>query len=284
MMGTAEPRIQTDGLDWHLGMLGPPDGVPMLLLHGTGASGHSWRNLAPILSARHRLLIPDLPGHGQTRTGRHADLSLPGMVGALKRLLAALDFRPEVIIGHSAGAAIAIALAAGMVHPPRLVVGINGAYLPIRGARLFSPMAKLLFANPLSAPVLAFLTRNTPLTDSLLSATGSAIDRQGEESYRRLLHQPEHVRGALGMMAAWDLTRFDDALRALACPLLLLAAQDDPMVPCENSRHAARLCARAELILSSKGGHLLHECAADQVAKQIETIVAGQTIGGVDAA
>lgn len=266
--------ITAGGINWHIQLHGPTTGSTILLLHGTGASGHSWRHVAPILARHHRLLIPDLPGHGQTRAKSTAELSLNGMVSALRILTGTLGFAPDVIIGHSAGAAIAITLAARLSPAPRLTIGINGAFLPIRGARVFSPMAKLLFANPLSAPVFALLNRATPLSDSLLQATGSAIDTEGQEVYRRLLRTPAHLKGALGMMAAWDLNPFASQLRSFAAPLLLIAARDDPMVPCSNSHYAAALAPQARLVLAAKGGHLLHESAPDLVCAWIEEAMA----------
>lgn len=266
--------VTCGGIDWHIQLHGPTTGSTILLLHGTGASAHSWRHVAPILARRHRLLIPDLPGHGQTRTRSTADLSLNGMVTALRTLTGTLGFAPDVIIGHSAGAAIAITLAARLSPAPRLTIGINGAFLPIRGARVFSPMAKLLFANPLSAPVFALLNRATPLSDSLLHSTGSAIDAEGQDVYRRLLRTPAHLKGALGMMAAWDLNPFASQLRAFAAPLVLIAARDDPMVPCSNSHYAAALAPQARLVLAAKGGHLLHEIAPDPVCAWIDEAMA----------
>ena len=86
-------------------------GEHVLLLHGTGASTHSWAVLFPLLAARFDTLAVDLPGHGFTQSFRRLDSALPGMVHALKVLLAAENFRPALIVGHSAGAAIAVRLA-----------------------------------------------------------------------------------------------------------------------------------------------------------------------------
>ena len=58
------------------------------------------------------------------------------------------------------GAAIAVALAASKASAvPRHVVGINGAFLPIRGNALFSPLAKALFANPKEERTKQFLSK-----------------------------------------------------------------------------------------------------------------------------
>jgi magnesium chelatase accessory protein len=91
----------------------PGDAPPrdILLLHGTGASAHSWRDVAPALARHHRVIVPDLPGHAFTQRPPAAGLSLPGMAAALGALLQTLEATPAVIVGHSAGAAIAARMA-----------------------------------------------------------------------------------------------------------------------------------------------------------------------------
>jgi magnesium chelatase accessory protein len=282
---SASQFISTTDYHWHVQITGPDDAPMILLLHGTGASSHSWRHVLPKLSDRFRVVAPDLPCHGFTRPRGHPDLSLPGMVQALADLLVKLHRGPAVILGHSAGAAIAVTLATRQVTTlPRHVIGINGAYLPIRGNALFSPMAKALFANPFSASMFSLLSRVTPLGGNLLSATGSPIDEEGKAIYRLLLGSSGHVHGALGMMAAWDLTRFDGTLSRLPFPMTLIAAADDPMVPLENSSHAARLVRGSRLVKSSDGGHLLHECQADRVVQWVFDAIDEQRPNGVNAA
>lgn len=292
--------VAAGGFDWHVQIEGPQDGPIVLLLHGTGASCHSWAPVMPLLCDRFRLIVPDLPCHGFTRPQGPPDLSLPGMTEALRRLLAELGLRPMLIAGHSAGAAIAVALAArprrvgrGPTDPPGTgngtgigagVVGVNGAFLPIRGNRLLSPMAKALFANPFSSAMFSALARSTALGTNLLQATGSAVPPASAALYRRLLSSSGHVRGALGMMAAWDLGRFDALLSRVDAPVTLIAARDDPMVPPRNSEHAAAVAAKGRLILTGRGGHLLHECQPEPVAGWIGEAVHQTQQHGADVA
>ncbi|MBU0738241.1 MAG: alpha/beta fold hydrolase [Alphaproteobacteria bacterium] len=282
---SASQFVKTNACDWHVQIAGQDTAPMILLLHGTGASSHSWRHLLPLLSARFRVVAPDLPGHGFTRPRGPTDLSLPGMVRALTELVSRLDRCPAVILGHSAGAAIAVTLAASKASAvPRHVIGINGAYLPIRGNALFSPLAKALFANPFSASMFSLMSRVTPLGGNLLTATGSPIDEEGRALYRMLLASPAHVRGALGMMAAWDLSRFDATLQRLPFPMTLIAAKDDPMVPIENSSHAARQAPGSRLVLTDTGGHLLHECRPADVVRWLDEAIGNQRPNGADAA
>ncbi|MFC7690366.1 alpha/beta fold hydrolase [Paeniroseomonas aquatica] len=96
--------VQAGGLRWHVQQAG--EGPVLLLVHGTGAATHSWRGLLPLLARRFTVVAPDLPGHGFTTAPAGGRLSLPYMARALAALLAALGQRPELVAGHSAGAAI----------------------------------------------------------------------------------------------------------------------------------------------------------------------------------
>ncbi len=282
---SASRFVSTAGIGWHVQEMGPADAPVLLLLHGTGASSHSWRHLLPLLSGAYRIVAPDLPCHGFSRPHGWPDLSLNGMTGAIQSLIAVLGIAPTAIIGHSAGAAIAVSLGAKPAVKTRpLVVGINSAVRPIRGEQILSPLAKALFAAPLSASLFALVARRGWFADNLLTATGSPLDKAGAALYRRLLTSSGHVRGALGMMAAWDLTRFDALLSALPQPPVLIAAKDDPMVPCDDSRHAASIARGASLTLVDRGGHLLHECRADLVAGLITDALRARPANRVDAA
>lgn len=75
--------VVAGGVRWHVQIAG--DGPPLLLLHGSGASTHSWRDLLPLLARTHTVIAPDLPGHAFTSTPPAHTLSLPGMMrnGAL---------------------------------------------------------------------------------------------------------------------------------------------------------------------------------------------------------
>jgi magnesium chelatase accessory protein len=221
--------VTAGGLTWHTQRLGK--GPKLLLLHGTGASTHSFRDLAPLLAGHFELLAPDLPGHAFTDMPAPAGLSLPGMARLVGALLAKLDFRPEMVVGHSAGAAILIEMALDRLVQPAAIVSLNGALVPIRGASLFSPLAKLLFLNPLVPRLFAWRALSHDATRRVMDGTGSTLDRRGLELYQRLFRSPNHVSGTLGMMANWDLHALQSRIRTLDVRLVLVSAANDRAIP-----------------------------------------------------
>ena len=97
--------VEASGIRWHVQRMG--QGPVLLLIHGTGASTHSWRHLMPLLARRHHCIAIDLPGHAFTSAPPPWQLSLPGMAQSIAELLDELNVVPEVVVGPSAGAAIA---------------------------------------------------------------------------------------------------------------------------------------------------------------------------------
>ncbi|HEX8417847.1 MAG TPA: alpha/beta fold hydrolase BchO [Methylobacterium sp.] len=259
--------VEAAGLRWHVQEMGPADAPPLVLIHGTGAATHSWRGLAPLLAEHFRVIAPDLPGHGFTDPLPRARLSLPGMGQALDALLRGLDVRPDLVVGHSAGAAILVRLCLDAGIEPRLLVALNGALTPFPGLAsvLFPSMARMLFLNPVTPKIFAW-SADQPAVERLIRGTGSRLDAQGLELYRRLFRHPGHVAGALGMMANWDLAGLDRDIRRLRVRTLLVVGGDDKAIAPETAFALQKRLPDARVELMRNLGHLAHEEAPERVA------------------
>lgn len=256
---TASRFVMAGRLRWHVQEMGA--GPEMLLLHGSGAATHSWAGLLPLLAPSFRLLAPDLPGHGFTGTPAGFRLSLDDMARDLGALLAAEAFMPKIVVGHSAGAAIAARMAVRGIIDPKLIISLNGAFLPFPGlaGKLFPGMAKLIFLNPLAPRLFALRAGDRSVVDRLIRSTGSRPEATQVEGYARLIRTPGHVAGALGMMANWDLEPLQGELRRLATPLLLVACENDLAIPPSVADTVARMAPDAQVVHVPHLGHLGHE-------------------------
>lgn len=267
--------VSAGGLRWHVQEMG--EGPSLLLLHGTGASTHSWRDVAPLLAQRFRVIAPDLPGHGFTTTPSSTQMGLPGMAGLVGSLLDALGYRPDLVLGHSAGAAIAIQCRLDGHIAPRGIISLNGALLPWRGlpGHVFAPIAKLFATNDLVARWFAWRARDRRVIERLVASTGSTLDPQGVELYQRLIRHPAHVWAALAMMANWDLKLVEQGLRRLDTPLFLIVGLNDTTVSPREARRV-RTCCRpdAELFELPALGHLAHEERPQAVVEVVQAIAA----------
>ena len=263
--------VEAAGLRWHVQVLG--QGPAVLLLHGTGGASHSWRDAAPLLAADFTVVVPDLPGHGFTAMPRRPALSLVNMAAGLGGLCAALDLAPELIVGHSAGAAVAAQMALDRRARPRAIVSFNGAFLPFKGLAglIFPPMAKALALNPFVPRAFAWGADRTAV-DRLLAGFGGRIDGEARALYRRLFSNPGHVAAALGMMANWNLPPLARGMARLEPFLELVVGETDRTVPPADAAEIARIVPRAHVTRLAGLGHLAHEEDPDEAAAIIRRV------------
>ena len=266
--------VETRALTWHIQQAG--DGPLLLMLHGTGASTHSFRALIPALARDYTVLAVDLPGHGFTDLPPFYRLSLDGMSRALDELLRTLGAKPVGVVGHSAGAAIGARMALDGAIRPQVLISLNGALLPFRGAPnfLFPAIAKALFLNPLT-PRIAAKRASPKAVARLIRDTGSDLDEEGIALYHRLMRTPAHIAGALGMMANWKLQGLARDLPKLATRTVFVACEGDRAVPPADGATLAGRAPNARYLEIPDLGHLGHEEDPPRFVELIRTEMAG---------
>jgi magnesium chelatase accessory protein len=275
--------VSAAGLVWHVQQFsGDEQGAAkprMLLIHGTGASAHSWRHLIDHLSPHHELLAFDLPGHGFTSTPPGRDLSIKGMARLVQALLDRLGFKPDVIVGHSAGAVVGVELVLrGQMQAEVPIIALNGAFKPFEGlaAKLFPAAAKLIALNPLTIHGLSAGAQDQSRVEKLLQGTGSHIEPAGLAQYTALFASSGHVAAVLGMMARWDLGELAPRMARLQSPLALIVAEGDLAVPPSDAVEVQKLLPQTRVYPLAGLGHLAHEEDGQAVAKVILQAAGGE--------
>lgn len=258
---------------WHVQRLGK--GPIALLLHGAGASAHSW---APLLAegiGDWDFIAPDLPGHGFTQSPR-GRARLPDVAADMAALLGRLNAVPEVIIGHSAGAAVALEMIRRGSCAPRQLIVLNGALEDFRGAAgvVFPLMAKVLALNPLTGFFLPSGEQAMKQARSVIGSTGSELPTPLLRPYAQLISRKKHVDGTLSMMAQWSLVELGHALPRIETPTLFIHGTRDEAVSIASAQRAADAMPNAELVALDGVGHLAHEEAADRVATEVRRVLA----------
>jgi magnesium chelatase accessory protein len=268
-------RVEAGGLAWHVQHWeGDLDGA-LVLLHGSGGSTHSWAGLAPLLSLSGRAVIaPDLPGHAFTDRPPDQGFSLDGLADLVASLLRALDIRSCVVIGHSAGAAVALELAR---RDPgvRGVVGLCPSL--ITGRRVPAGIVPDLFVRAvrsgLTARFASGLVRHTRSLEGVLRSTGSDIPEASMLLYRRLIAAPAHVSATLTLFSQWRADEVEARLPGVDLPCLLVAGAEDDWIPLDDVRRAVELLPAARLVTLEGLGHLAHEEAPERVARVVEPFI-----------
>ena len=253
---------------WHVQDAG--DGPLILLLHGAGGGTQSFRNLIPLLTPSHRVVAIDLPGQGFTRLGAQARCGLEEVAHDIALLCEQESWQPVAIIGHSAGAAVALELAPHLPSRP-FVIGINAALSRFKGVAgvLFPLMAKALAVMPGVAGLFTASNGNPRSVQRLIDGTGSKLPANELRHYSALVSDRGHVNATLQMMAQWELDPLLARLPQSDQRGLLIAATTDRAVPYTVSRDMAAQMTNVDYAELADLGHLAHEEAADAVAELI---------------
>lgn len=273
--------VHASGLRWHVQEFIPPESAQkhvapvILLLHGTGSSTHSWREVAPLLAQHARVVALDLPGHAFTAMPHATEQSLPGMARHVANLLSSLSIAPTIVVGHSAGAAVAARMVLDHAITPKALVSLNGALLGFSGlaGQFFSPIARVLASLPMVARFFAWQSTDAATVERLIASTGSKLDARGMQLYGELVRHEAHVDAALAMMAHWDLQRLESELHKINIPVWMVAAQNDLTVPAEQAAQVAKELQFPELVIWPKLGHLAHEENPAQCAQLIVDVM-----------
>jgi magnesium chelatase accessory protein len=254
---------------WHFQLIGA--GQPsVILIHGTGASTHSWAPLIHELRERCQILAIDLPGHGFSSVPSFGCSTLDAITDGLGHLLKKLDMVPSHIVGHSAGAAIAVQLAARTrINTP--VTCINAAFGNFSGMAgiMFPYIAKLAAIAPFSSSFIAQMAQDTTRVGKLMDSTGSKLSNDQLRGYQFLFQRKQHVQGTLQLMADWNLDSFLSKLMLVQNPIKFVTGANDKTVPSTVSQEWAKRITSAEFIKFGGYGHLIHEEAPEIITPLI---------------
>lgn len=118
-------QVRDGRTSWAVTVAGDEGARPLVLVHGWGASAASWAAHLPRLTGQ--LIVPDLPGHGDT-PGYTPTTTVPAIVTGLAAVLRALLGTPAVVVGHSMGGQVAVLLARDHPELVRAAAVIDPAY------------------------------------------------------------------------------------------------------------------------------------------------------------
>lgn len=266
--------VEGPNVRWHVQEVG--EGPTLVALHGTAATTHSLAPLARNLQTCFRVFLVDLPGHGFSTVSPFYRASIDRIAVDLSELMRGQKINAHGLLGHSAGAPLALALAQKMGWQKKPLIAINGAFKPFDGmGRSLAPlMARALHINPLSSLIFANGLADKQRVRKIIEQTGSIIDDAQLGFYHRALSSSRHVAGALGMMAHWNLENFSERIDTYDGPLhLFVGGRDKAVSPREASEIEAQTHnARVYIHQWPELGHLLHEENPRACAAKIQEI------------
>jgi pimeloyl-ACP methyl ester carboxylesterase len=250
-------------------------GPPLLLVHGYGGAAWNFAELAPLLAPRHRLVIPDLPGHG----GSAPLPAAPNLAAYADSLVAVCDEEGTAavdVVGHSLGGSIGVRLAARRPELVRRLVLAAAAGLSssTRAAELLLTFAGIVQPGRFAARRPERVARS-PFLRRLVFSRFSASDpwALSERSIRGFLRGPALHTDLLS--AAEALVREEPRvdLGRVTCPVLCLWGARDLQAPVDDGIEYTRRL-RGSLRVIADCGHLLIGERPDACVDAIEQFLA----------
>lgn len=276
--------IEVDGMRAHVRDEGPRDDpTPILLLHGTSASLHTWDGWTAILAQDRRVIRVDLPGFGLTGPPPDGDYRIERYVGFVTALLDTLHVDRSAIAGNSFGGWVAWEMA--LAHPDRVaaIVLVDAAGYPLKsesvpiGFRLAQvPVLNRLLQVTLPRSVIESSLRNTYGDPSRV--TPELVDRYYELTLRAGNREALARRFAAGRHAT-DPGR----IRQLALPTLILWGGRDRLIPLHYGEQFHRDIAGSQLVVFPALGHVPQEEDPQATVAALRGFLAQSARGNVDA-
>jgi pimeloyl-ACP methyl ester carboxylesterase len=269
--------MEVDGVRLHYNDQGK--GSPVVLIHGNAVSGDDWNTsgVAELLLPRHRVIIFDRPGFGYSERPRGQLWTASQQAELLYKALRQLGVERPIVVGHSWGTIVALALAERHQADVAGLVLLSGYYF-----WTLRPDALLVFAGAL--PVLGDVLRYTilpllgwlqmPLLKwAMFSPAGVPMRFQAEYSPAMAL-RPSQIRassvdGALMIPGALALR---GGYRDLTLPVVIIVGDGDKIVFKRRSEQLRDSISGSLLQTVKGGGHMVHHLAARQVAEAIESV------------
>ena len=257
------------------------EGAPLILVHGLGGAAANWTELVPLVAKRHRVLVPDLPGHGGS-TALPAVAGLEPFADRVALVAEREGMLPAVVVGHSLGGMIVLRMALLRPEDVSALVLAAGAGLSVGNVWRRNLLSVFSTIRPgrLAGRYRARVARSSLLRRfvfgfvSVADPAGLTDDAVEGFLAAHLLHTDVN--------SAWRALRADDPrqeLEAVGCPVLVLWGAEDVQLPLDDAfEYTRRLRARLRVIPGC--GHLLIGERPDACDRAIEEFLGDSGLEG----
>lgn len=254
-------------------------GPPLLLVHGLMTTSYSWRYVIEPLSKHFRLVIPDLPGAGRSEgppPGGYDAASIAAWIGDFQR---AVGIAGCLAVGNSMGGYLCMRLALATPTAFARLVNVHSPAFPDAKLDLLGAVMKL----PGTRAVAAYLARRDPLRWVHRNVHYHDEELKSVEEAHAYGDPLATVEGSRAFscylaetMSASDLRAFTRELserrasgRAFPVPLMLLYADQDPLVSPKNGGRLHALVPEAELVWIKDSSHFAHVDTPEEVVARV---------------
>jgi pimeloyl-ACP methyl ester carboxylesterase len=264
--------VELDGVRVHYKDEG--SGQPVLLLHGTGSSLHTWDGWVDRMAGDFRLIRPDLPGFGLTGPDPSGDYSAARRVEILAALLDSLGVERSSVAGNSLGGLLALKFALTFPGRTERLVLVDAAGHPGQSGGAFTVLA--LARLPLLGRVMGRLTPRVLVARAVREVYDdpSKVTPELIQRHYDLLRRKGNRQALLaGVADEWTLER--DAIRSLHQPTLVMWGDSDRLIAVEVADLFHQDLPNSRLIVYDDAGHVPMEETPNQSARDATLFLQG---------
>ncbi len=264
----------SDGLRIHYRDEGNPDGLPIILVHGTAASLHTWEPQIQRLGRKYRMITYTQPGHGLSGPHPADDYSFAGMAEALDLIIQELGIDRFVLGGNSMGGWVAWRYA--LANPDRVsaLLLLDASGMPLRDGEKEPPLniGFRLLQNPVGRYLAQQYTPRLLVHRSALQSVSvkSVMNKAAVDRYWELLRYPGNRRAAALRAITDREPGYADRISEIAAPVLVIWGAEDQLISVSAARSFDERLSNAEIVIYDETGHLPMEEAPDRTANDID--------------
>jgi pimeloyl-ACP methyl ester carboxylesterase len=269
--------LEVDGVRLHYVERGT--GEPLVLLHGNGSMIQDFESsgLVDLAAKNYRVIIIDRPGFGYSSRPRDVVWTPDAQAQLIRRALERLGVSQAIVLGHSWGASVAVALA---LEFPDMVGGLvlaSGYYYPTLRPDVVALSAPAIpvVGNILGHTLSPMISRLMwPLMMAKIFGPRSA-PAKFEKFPKEMALRPSQIRASAAESALMipDAFHFDDKYAELKMPVVIIAGEQDQLI--DIDRQSARLHSAISQSLFhrvAQNGHMIHQTATGEVMAAINEV------------
>ena len=252
--------IAVRGMQLHVRDEGPRDDtVPIVLLHGTGASLHTWDGWTRELTRERRVIRFDLPGFGLTGPSPDGVYSIESYVDTVLALADTLGVQRFILAGNSLGGYVAWATA--VLHPERVerLILVDAAGYPFQSQSV--PLAFRIARTPLLNVLMRDVLPRSVVERSLRDVYGDPT-KVTPDLVDRYFDLASRAGNRAALVARFDQTKpgsLAERVPEIQVPTLILWGSKDRLIPLEFGERFARDIHGSRLVVFDSLGHVPHE-------------------------
>ncbi|RYZ47633.1 MAG: alpha/beta hydrolase [Sphingobacteriales bacterium] len=224
-------------------------GRPVMLVHGFGETGDVWKQQVDHLEDRFLLVVPDLPGSGQSEMVD--DMSMDGLAEILNAVITAEGYQQVTMIGHSMGGYITLAFASrypdklnafGLFHSTAFADSEEKKTARKKGIEFIEKNGTTEFLKTTSPNLFAPVTQsdNPELIDEFLRGLDNFSIPAFVSYYESMMQRKDHT----------------DVLKSTPLPVLFVIGEHDSAIPKQDTLKLVHLPGISYIHILHQSGHM----------------------------